>query len=78
MDGLVEFLENCVAERHVLKVRGFGRLYYSPIPERRTSAYTDKFGVSHPELHLPPTTKVVFKLAENIRRLGQPEDGVDP
>ncbi len=70
LNVLVEILEECVKESVVLKVRGLGKLYYSRVPPRRISSYTDKFGVFHPEKTLPESRKVIFKLSENIRHSG--------
>ena len=78
LDALVETLEELVENGTVLQVRGLGKLYYSKVPARTVKAYTDKFGVDHPEKNLPESRKVIFKLASNIRYSGQdfvsPED----
>lgn len=78
LDALVEVLEELVESGTVLQVRGLGKLYYSKVPPRTVSSYTDKFGVDHPEKNLPESRKVIFKLASNIRYSGQdfvpPED----
>lgn len=70
LDALVEVLEELVESGTVLQVRGLGKLYYSKVPPRKISAYTDKFGVDHPEKNLPESKKVIFKLASNIRYSG--------
>lgn len=70
LDALVEVLEELVESGTVLQVRGLGKLYYSKVPPRKISAYTDKFGVGHPEKNLPESRKVIFKLASNIRYSG--------
>lgn len=71
LDALVEMLEELVENGTVLSVRGLGKLYYSKVPPRTVSSYTDKFGVFHPEKNLPESRKVIFKLATNIRYSGQ-------
>lgn len=71
LDALVETLEELVKSGTVLNVRGLGKLYYSKVPPRTVSSYTDKFGVNHPEKNLPESRKVIFKLATNIRYSGQ-------
>lgn len=71
LDALVETLEELVESGTVLQVRGLGKLYYSKVPPRKISSYTDKFGVNHPEKNLPESRKVIFKLATNIRYSGQ-------
>lgn len=71
LDALVEALEELVESETVLSVRGLGKLYYSKVPARKISSYTDKFGVDHPEKNLPESRKVIFKLASNIRYSGQ-------
>lgn len=71
LDGFVEYLEECVANGDELKIRGLGKLYYVPIPERTIKSFTDKTGKYHPEKVLPPTIKVNFRLAENIRNLAK-------
>lgn len=78
LDALVEALEELVESGTVLSVRGLGKLYYSKVPPRTVSSYTDKFGVYHQEKNLPESRKVIFKLSTNIRYSGQdfvsPED----
>lgn len=71
LDALVEVLEELVESGAVLQVRGLGKLYYSKVPPRKISAYTDKFGVYHPEKTLEESRKVIFKLASNIRYSGE-------
>ncbi len=70
LDALVETLEELVESGTVLRVRGLGKLYYSKVPPRKISAYTNKFGEHHPEKTLPESRKVIFKLASNIRYSG--------
>lgn len=70
LESLIEFMEICAENQEILKVRGFGKLSYVPIPARDVSGYTDKQGVYHNPKSLPPTIKVNFRLAENIRRYG--------
>lgn len=76
LDALVETLEELVEKETILNIRGLGKLYYSKVPPRIIRAYTDKFGVGHPEKNLPESKKVIFKLASNIRYSGQ--DFVSP
>ena len=62
LDTLVEIMTECVAKGDVLKVRGFGKLYSSPVPERRGhNAHTGE------TVLFPPSQKILFKLAENIK-----------
>jgi len=78
LNAFVEYVEFCVENSYEFKIRGLGKLYYSKVPARTVKAYTDKFGVDHPEKNLPESRKVIFKLATNIRYSGQdfvpPED----
>lgn len=72
LDGIVEFFETCSTNKEELKIRGFGKLHYVPIPQRKIKSFTDKNGEFHPETILPPTIKVNFKIAENIRNRAKP------
>lgn len=67
LDGIVEYFEECAIKKEEIKIRGFGKLHYVPIPKRKIKSFTDKNGVFHAETEFPPTVKVNFKLAENIR-----------
>ena len=71
LEALIEFMEICAENQEVLKVRGFGKLTFIPIPERTVSEFVDKKGVYHESKILPPTVKVNFRLAEGIRKRGQ-------
>lgn len=70
LDGIVEYFESCASSQEELKIRGFGKLTYVPIPAREISSYIDKQGIYHEAKSLPPAIKINFKLAENIRRYG--------
>ncbi len=70
LEALIEFMEICAEKQEEMKVRGFGKLTYVPIPPRIISSYTDKNGVFHEEKNLPSAIKINFRLAENIRRYG--------
>lgn len=76
LDVLVEILEELSKDGIILRVRGLGKLYYSRVPARKISAYTDKFGVFHPEKVLPESRKVIFKLASNIRYPGEIDSNI--
>lgn len=71
LDYLVEYFEKCAENGEELKVRGFGKLTFIPIPERTISEFVDKKGVRHESKLLPSTVKVNFRLAEGIRKRGQ-------
>ncbi len=71
LDGIVEYFQECAEKQEELKVRGFGKLHFVPIPAREISEYTDKQGNYHEPKSLPPAIKINFRLAENIRRYGQ-------
>lgn len=71
LNGVVEYFEECAKNGDELKIRGFGKLTYVPIPPRTISSYTDKNGFFHEEKNLPSAIKINFRLAENIRRYGQ-------
>lgn len=70
IEGLIEFMEICAENQEEMKIRGFGKLSYIPIPAREISGYTDKQGNYHNPKSLPPAIKTNFRLAENIRRYG--------
>lgn len=71
LNGLVEFFESCAEQNEEIKIRGFGKLTFVPIPERTISEFVDKKGIYHESKVLPPTVKVNFRLAEGIRKRGQ-------
>jgi nucleoid DNA-binding protein len=57
LETIIAVFIDVVKENAILKVRGFGKLYTQKLPARKGKA-----GIS-----LPPTTKIIFKLAETIR-----------
>ena len=80
LDAIVEIFEDCVQDSIVLKIRSLGKLYYSKVPARTISQFTDKFGQTHEEKSLPESRKVIFKLSRNIRYSGDyipPSDALD-
>jgi nucleoid DNA-binding protein len=67
-DAFVQELENAVRDGTILKLKNLGRLYYSVVPPRKVKAYKTKNGEEFGEKELPEAEKVVFRLAENIRK----------
>jgi nucleoid DNA-binding protein len=57
LEIIISVFADVVRENAILKVRSFGKLYTQKIPKR-----AGRDGVV-----LPTTTRVIFKLAENIR-----------
>ena len=66
-DGIIEVFEEVARNGDVLKLRSFGKLYTTEIPERHISEYVTKDGEERPAMDLPPVNKIIFTLAENIR-----------
>ena len=67
LNALIEIFEEAVESETILKIYGFGKLVFQNIDERKVKSYTTKNGDSVPEKTLPPTKRVTYKLAENIR-----------
>lgn len=57
LDTIIEILVEAVKDNSIILIRGFFKLYTQKIPARKGKA-----GIS-----LPPTTRVIMRLAENIR-----------
>jgi nucleoid DNA-binding protein len=73
-NAIVEMFEESARDGVELKLKGFGKLYYQMLDERNVSGYTGSDGVFHPPVTHPPTTKIVFRLAENIRYADKGDD----
>ena len=61
-DTIVKLFEEYARKGTVVKLRSLGKLYYQTIPARKGRNGED----------LPPTTRVIFRLAENIRWADKP------
>ena len=71
---MVSLFEESVRDGVELKLKSFGKLYSQPLGERHVSEYTDSKGDLHKAKVHPPTTKVVFRLSENIRQADKKGD----
>ena len=65
--AMVEIFEESARYGIEIKLKGFGRLHFKPIKARRISSYTDKDGNFYESKDLPPASRTLFSLAENIR-----------
>lgn len=62
LNTFVEVFTELVKQRIIIKIRGFGKLYYEHVPAHKGhNHFTNK------EIWLKDMTKVKFRLAENIR-----------
>jgi len=62
LETLIDVMEDCIFKGEEIKVRRFGILYLQNIPERAGWNRITKSRTTY-----PPTKRIIFKLAENIR-----------
>jgi len=73
VDCLIEVFADSIINETQLDIRGWGKLYYQTIPERDGFKPTrGKIGQGE-KMRYPPTTRVIFKLAKNLRDLAKME-----
>ena len=65
--AMVEVFEESARDGVEIKLKGFGRLHFKPIKARHISSFTDKDGNFYESKDLPPASRTLFSLAENIR-----------
>ncbi len=67
LDSIIEIFEEAVLNRTIIKLKYFGKLDFQQLLVRNVAGYTTKSGEKVLPKILPETTRVTFKLAENIR-----------
>lgn len=65
LDALIEVFEESVSTETPINVRGWGKLYFQTLPERKGSKLVSD------GKKLPPAKRVVFRLAKNIREIAK-------
>lgn len=75
LDCLIEIFEEAVARGTSLTIKRFGKLVFQQLESRDVKGYTTKEGEYFPPKTLPPTERITFKLAENIRKQKSHREG---
>ena len=69
VDAFIALFENCILNERKINVRGFGKLYYVSLPERKGfKPIRGIIGGGETQIY-PAVKKVIFKLAKNLRDL---------
>jgi nucleoid DNA-binding protein len=70
---LIEVFSDCILNEIPLDIRGFGHLYFQLLPERDGFKPIRGKKGEGTKMHYPETTRVIFKLATNLRALAKME-----
>lgn len=75
LDELIRIFEEAVARGTPLTIKRFGKLVFQQLESREVKGYTTKDGEKFPPKTLPPTKRITFRLAENIRNKKHDREG---